>query len=73
MISFHNGWTVTTFAAIGAGACPDLDALPLLLTGIVLSLFLGILCSSWPPAGPGLCAWSASAPVNCATRHCTIP
>ena len=44
MISLHNGWTVATFAAIGSGGLlADRDALALLLTGIVLSVLVGVL------------------------------
>ena len=43
-ISFHNGWTVTTVAAEGpVGVLHSADALDLLVTGMVLSLLLGLL------------------------------
>jgi diguanylate cyclase (GGDEF)-like protein len=44
MISLHNGWTVTTFADVaGGGVFAYGTALALLLTGILLSLLVGIL------------------------------
>jgi diguanylate cyclase (GGDEF)-like protein len=43
-ISLHNGWTVTTFAAVaGGGVLADGSALALLLSGIILSLLLATL------------------------------
>jgi diguanylate cyclase (GGDEF)-like protein len=43
-ISFHNGWTVTTSAAIApVGVLENTDALALLITGIALSILLGLL------------------------------
>ena len=43
-ISFHNGWTVTTFAVVApAGVLESTNALALLIAGIMLSLLLGLL------------------------------